>query len=65
MKVCHNIFEHFKLNFNQLFVQEILKGKDFSSFNSLDKKLIDRATNLMEGFDMEMTISYAEVQSMS
>lgn len=44
-------------------MKEILKGKDFSSFNSLDEKLINRATNLMDGFSMEMTMNEVEVQS--
>jgi len=42
----------------------MLKEKDFSSFNSLDQKLIDRASNLMDGFSMEMTMNDVEVQSM-
>ncbi|KAL5232903.1 hypothetical protein ACI65C_000313 [Semiaphis heraclei] len=44
-------------------MKEILKGKDFSTFNSLDEKLINRATNLMDGFSMEMTKNEVEVQS--
>lgn len=42
----------------------MLKEKDFFSFNSLDQKLINRATNLMDGFSMEMTINEVEVKSM-
>uniref|UniRef100_A0A2S2P5X6 EH domain-containing protein 3 n=1 Tax=Schizaphis graminum TaxID=13262 RepID=A0A2S2P5X6_SCHGA len=41
----------------------ILKGKDFSSFNNLDEKLINRATNLLDGFNMEMTMNEVQVQS--
>ncbi|KAF0753342.1 EH domain-containing protein 3-like [Aphis craccivora] len=44
-------------------MKEILKGKDFSSFKSLDQKLINRATNLMDGFNIEMTMNEVEVQS--
>lgn len=47
-----------------MFLQGILRVKDFSSFSSLDKKLIDRATNLMDGINMEMTINEVEVTSM-
>lgn len=42
----------------------MLKKKDFSSFNSLDQKLIDRASNLMDGFSMEMAMNEVGVQSM-
>ncbi|XP_001945062.1 EH domain-containing protein 3 [Acyrthosiphon pisum] len=44
-------------------MKAMLKEKDFSSFNSLDQKLIDRASNLMDGFSMEMAMNDVEVQS--
>lgn len=37
---------------------------DFSTFNKLDKKLINQASNLMDGFNMAMTKNEVEVQSM-
>jgi len=41
----------------------MLKTKNFNSFHSLDEKLINRATNLLDGLNIEMTLN-EEVLSM-
>ncbi|XP_050443770.1 EH domain-containing protein 3-like [Adelges cooleyi] len=44
-------------------MKTLLRQKDFTTFNSLDEKLIHRAENLLDGMDIEMTVNDVEVFS--
>ncbi|VVC40736.1 EH domain-containing protein, N-terminal,EH domain,Dynamin-type guanine nucleotide-binding (G) [Cinara cedri] len=41
----------------------VLKNRDFSSFKSLDEKLINRATNLLDGLNIDIAVNEIEVKS--